>query len=88
VAVHAFRRFRVTHLRKNGVPKDLIHFWAGHVGKSVTDDYSKLKDDLVFRKEVAIRVGLGFELASKKTEVGPNGPKTETKPVSEMAACV
>ena len=38
---HAFRRFRITHLRKNGVPEELIHFWAGHVGKSVTDDYSK-----------------------------------------------
>lgn len=74
--------------RKNGVPEDLIHFWAGHAGNSVTDDYSKLKDDLVFRKEVAIRVGLGFELPSKKTEVGPNGPKTEAKPISEMAACV
>jgi len=83
---HAFRRFRVTHLRKNGVPEDLIHFWAGHAGKSVTDDYSKLKDDLVFRKEVAIRVGLGFELPSKKTEDGPNGPKIETKPISKMAA--
>jgi integrase len=85
---HAFRRFRVTHLRKNGVPEDLIHFWAGHAGKSVTDDYSKLKDDLGFRKEVAIRVGLGFELPSKNIEVGPNGPKIETKRISEMAACV
>ena len=52
----------------------------------MTDDYSKLKDDLVFRKEVAIRVGLGFELPSKKTEDGPNGPKIETKPISKMAA--
>jgi integrase len=86
-ACHAFRRFRVTHLRKNGVPEDLIHFWAGHAGKTVTDDYSKLKDDLAFRKEVAIRVGLGFELPSKKIAIGPNGPKIETIPVSEMAAC-
>jgi hypothetical protein len=54
----------------------------------VTDDYSKLKHDLVFRKEVAIRVGFGFELPSKKTEVGPNGPKIETKPISQMAACL
>jgi integrase len=74
---HAFRRFRVTHLRKNGVPDDLIHFWAGHAGKSVTDDYSKLKDDLAFRKEVAIRVGLGFELPSKKIAIGPNGLKID-----------
>jgi integrase len=82
---HAFRRFRITHLRKNGVPDDLIHFWLGHAGKSVTDDYSKLKDDLEFRKEVAVRVGLGFELPSKRIVIGPNGPKIETEPLPEPA---
>ena len=80
---HAFRRFRVTHLRRNGVPEDLIHFWLGHAGKSVTDHYSKLKNDLEFRKEVAVRAGLGFELSSKKTVIGP---KIETEQVPEMAA--
>lgn len=83
---HAFRRFRVTHLRRNSVPEDLIHFWLGHAAGSVTDHYSKLKDDLEFRKEVAIRVGLGFELASKKTGIGPNGPKIEAGALQEMAA--
>jgi integrase len=83
---HAFRRFRITHLRKKGVPEDLIHFWLGHAGKSVTDHYSKLKDDLEFRKEVTVRVGLGFELPSKKTVVGLNGPKSETKSLEKMAA--
>jgi integrase len=84
---HAFRRFRITHLRKNGVPEDLINYWVGHAGKSVTDAYSKLKLDLAFRKEVAERVGLGFELPSKKTVIGPSGPKLETEPVAEIAAC-
>jgi integrase len=51
---HAFRRFRITHLRKNSVPEDLINFWAGHAGKSATDDYSKVKDDLEFRREVTM----------------------------------
>jgi integrase len=83
---HAFRRFRITHLRKNGVPEDLIHFWVGHAGKRVTDGYSKLKDDLEFRKEVAVRVGLGFELPAPKTVIGPNGLKIETEPLQEMAA--
>jgi hypothetical protein len=46
-----------------------------------------LRDDLEFRKEVAVRVGLGFELPSQKTVIRPNGPKIETKPDSEMAAC-
>jgi len=27
---HSFRRFRVTYLRKNRVPEDLIRFWIGH----------------------------------------------------------
>jgi integrase len=84
---HAFRRFRITHLRKNGVPEDLINYWVGHAGKSVTDAYSKLKLDLEFRKQVAERVGLGFELPSQKTVIGPNGPKIETEPVPEMTAC-
>jgi integrase len=82
---HAFRRFRITHLRKNGVPDDLIHFWVGHEGKSVTDHYSKLKDDLEFRKAVAVRVGLGFELPSRNTIDGPNGPNIETQALQEMA---
>ena len=54
----------------------------------MTDHYSKLKDDLEFRKEVAVRVGLGFELPSKKTVVGPSGPKLETEALQEMAASV
>ena len=28
----------------------------------VTDDYSMLKEDVTFRKEVAEKVGIGFEL--------------------------
>lgn len=85
---HAFRRFRITHLRKNGVPEDLIHFWLGHTGKSVTDHYSKLKDDLEFRREVTVRVGLGLELPFRNTVVGPNGPKIETEAFQEIAASV
>ena len=52
----------------------------------MTDDYSKLKDDLEFRKEAAVRVGLGFELPPKKTVAGLNGLKTETEPLQERAA--
>jgi integrase len=41
---HAFRRLRVTHLRKQRVPEDLLRFWIGHADGSVTDGYSKVKD--------------------------------------------
>jgi len=33
---HAFRRYRVTHLRTQRVPEDLLRFWIGHADGSVT----------------------------------------------------
>ena len=59
---HAFRRYRVTHLRKQRIPEDLIRFWLGHADKTVTDGYSKMKDDMDYRQTVAQSVGVGFTL--------------------------
>jgi integrase len=72
---HAFRRFRVTWLRKNRTPGDLERFWLGHANKTVTDEYSRLKEDVTFRKEVAKKVGIGFELPTPSPVVAPNAPK-------------
>jgi integrase len=83
---HAFRRFRLTWLRENAVPKDLEHFWMGHADEEIGDLYSQLENNIKFRKEVAERIGLGFELPSKNAVVGPNELKTESEPVLEMAA--
>jgi site-specific recombinase XerD len=69
---HAFRRFRTTWLRKQHAPEDLIRFWLGHANKSVTDIYSKLKEDVTFRKKTAKQVGVGFELSAENPEVAPN----------------
>src|SRR2546430_4566752 len=69
---HAFRRFRTTWLRKRHAPEDLIRFWLGHADKTVTDGYSKLKDDVTIRKKVAEQMGIGFELPTEKLEVAPN----------------
>ena len=80
---HAFRRFRTTSLRKQHAPEDLIRFWLGHANKSVTDVYSKLKDDVVFRKKVAEQVGIGFELPVEKPEVAPICTQSES--VSTLA---
>lgn len=67
---HSFRRFRVTHLRKNRVPEDLLRFWVGHSGKSVTDNYSMIKNDMEFRQMCAVNVGLGFDIpAVEKPEL-------------------
>jgi integrase len=59
---HAFRRFRTTWLRKQHVPEDIIRFWLGHASRDVTDRYSKLSEDVEFRRSVAASAGLGFEL--------------------------
>jgi integrase len=78
---HSFRRFRVTHLRKQGTPEDLLRFWIGHSGTSVTDGYSKVSQDRAFRKEVAERVGIGFTF-----EVVPCCPPAlNTEAASEVA---
>jgi integrase len=68
VGFHAFRRFRLTWLRKNGVPKDLERYWMGHAPEEVGDLYSKLKDDVSFRQEWAERAGLGFALVHVGTQ--------------------
>ena len=59
---HAFRRFRVTHLRKAGVPEGLVQFWTGHAGESITDRYDKIGADIEARREWAQKAGLGFQL--------------------------
>jgi hypothetical protein len=66
----------------------LEHFWLGHVDEEVGDIYSQLETNVKFRKEVAERIGLGFELPSKKVVVGLNGPKIKSEPVLEMAASI
>jgi integrase len=83
---HAFRRFRLTHIRKHAVPKDLERFWMGHDDEEIGDIYSKLKEDVEFRQDWTTRLGLGFELPSEKSVVGPNGPKIENEVVLEMDA--
>lgn len=79
VGFHAFRRFRLTWLRKNGAPKDLERFWMGHAPQEVGDLYSKLKEDVAFRQEWAERIGLGFELV----HIGPqNTSEMKTEKVA------
>ena len=83
---HAFRRFRVTHLRFQCAPEDLIRFWVGHANASITDSYSKLQSDVAFRKEVVERVGIGFKLSEKITPIVPNVPKCSETTDVHLAA--
>ena len=62
IGFHAFRRFRLTWLRKRGVPSDLERCWMGHAAQEIGDIYSKLKDDVEYRREWCERAGLGFSV--------------------------
>ena len=79
VGFHAFRRFRLTWLRKCGAPRDLERFWMGHASGDVGDLYSKIRDDVSFRQEWAERIGLGFELVH-------NGPQNAARPAAQEVA--
>ena len=83
---HAFRRFRTTWLRKNRTPEDLIRFWLGHADESVTDGYSKLREDVEYRREVADKIGLGFEISPQTPDLVPNVPSLELAVVQQNAA--
>ena len=87
--VHAFRRFRNTYLRNfTATPPGLLQFWMGHAGEGMSDLYDKIKSNVAFRKQMAEKAGLGFELPSKILVIGPNGLKSENLPVEKMAANV
>jgi integrase len=83
---HAFRRFRNTFLRKNHIPDDLIQFWLGHAGKTMTDEYSHVRDDVKYRKMVAEQTGIGFELPIPTRSIAPNSPNCTEKVEVESAA--
>jgi len=83
---HAFRRFRITWLRKLRAPEDLIRFWLGQANTSVTDRYSKLFEDVNFRKEVAESVGLGFDLSQTECPIVRIVRKEAEEVVAEKAA--
>ena len=59
---HAFRRFRITHLRKQRVMEVLLRIWVGHSTEGITDKYTveTLKRDVAYRKATAEQAGLGF----------------------------
>jgi integrase len=81
---HAFRRYRITHLRKSLCPESLLVFWVGHSeSASVTDRYDKSCDDAEYRKDVAKSVGIGFDLPVLVT--GANGRQRRSQRKAEMA---
>jgi len=59
---HSFRRFRITHLESQNVPKGLQMFWTGHAAGDVHESYIKMGSNLEVRKDWAKKAGLGFQL--------------------------
>jgi len=60
---HALRRYRATTLRKARCHEELIKSWLGHRAvSSITDIYSRVSSDEIFRRAECERVGLGFDL--------------------------
>jgi hypothetical protein len=54
--------FVLRHLRKAGVPDDLIKQWLGH-SQNLIDLYAaQLRYDETYRREWREKAGLGFEL--------------------------
>jgi integrase len=84
---HIFRRFRITWLRENSVSPDIERFWLGHANRTVGDDYSMLKKDIKFRKQIADKIGVGFELpTSILASVVPNVPKMAVEQAEQAVA--
>jgi len=44
----------------------------GHAPEDMSDLYDKIKEDVAFRKRVAERIGIGFELPPPIAPIAPN----------------
>jgi integrase/recombinase XerD len=62
-------------------------FRLGHANQTVGDDYSMLKRNITFRKQIADRIGAGFALPdSISAPVVPNVPKTAPQEDQQVVA--
>jgi integrase len=85
---HGFRRYRITHLRKQRVMEVLLRIWVGHSTHGITDNYTveSLKADAAFRSSTAEEAGLGFHIAVEpKLPVAPIAPKMHPAEISATA---
>jgi integrase len=64
---HAFRRFRITWLRKNSVPEDLITFWHGHAERTVDGQLLQVEPRYGVSQTSNPQSGLGLQTAVRKS---------------------
>jgi integrase len=76
---HCFRRFRNTYLRKSNCPDGLLKFWMGHAGRSMSDTYDRVREDLKFRRDVSLLMGVGFDIPNALNPKAPKGRKSPPK---------
>jgi hypothetical protein len=62
ISHRGFHCFRITHLRKAGCPQGISQFWLGWADKEMADRYDRSREDVEYRKDVAMKMGIGFEL--------------------------
>lgn len=66
---HSLRRARVTYLRSQQVPENLVKYWIGHgSGNDITSRYDKSATDIKWRKEWSERIGTGFEIVENSLD--------------------
>jgi len=86
---HAFRRFRDTFLRNHtNCPESILNFWLGWGAERMSGHYDQIKNDLVFRKDVVNRCGVGFDVPVSLASIEPNEPKIEVSNKQEVAVTV
>jgi hypothetical protein len=73
---HAFRRYRDTFLKNlTNCPQGVLDFWLGWGCEGMSGHYDGIKHDVAFRKDVANRVGVGFEIPSTLVSIEPIEPQ-------------
>jgi integrase len=86
---HAFRRFRDTFLRnRTNCPEGVLHFWLGWGSEDMSGHYDQIKNDVAFRKDVANRCGVGFDVPVSLASIEPNEPKLEAVVEQKVAVTV
>jgi integrase len=63
---HAFRRFRITHLRKSGMNESVLRRQVGHADKDITSRYDRSGTDDAFVRAEVEKAGLGFTLTTSE----------------------
>lgn len=71
--LHSFRHGRVSVLRANGVPDELVKEWVGHTNLRTTARYTHFQES--YRQQVTKKVGLFVKGQAQTEQRLPSGPQ-------------